>query len=291
MLWIYLWITAFAVALILYSFTRIEKTRNENFSWSMLMSLCYAFGMYAHYEPRRGFIRFFTGCMLFFGLNINAAYQCFLLSVLTMPRYEHQVSNIHEAIAANYRFTGGENLKAFFEEGKDYTAAHLRQTYEPCLDMDRCLLELKSDNKLAFAISRQHSLNAKVPISDKDMFCFEKVDNIFSFSVVMLFKKDHHLLPLVNTLIRRITESGFILKWNIDVEYIKLKEELKRNREENLNVNQAINVSQLLGAFALCGIGIIIAGIGFAFEWLIFYLAQKKKFKLMRFIERKIMYP
>jgi hypothetical protein len=288
-LWMALWITTVVVALILYSFVHIEKRRNENFFWSLLISLCYSFGIYAHYEPRRGFIRFFTGCMLFFGLNFNAAYQGFMLSVLTMPRYEHQIANIHEAIHANYRFTGGENLKAHFEEGKDYSAHFLRDNYEACLKMDSCLLELKTDRKLAFAISRKHALNAKVPISDYDIYCFEKAHNIFSFSVVMLFKKDHHLLPRVNTLIRRITESGFILKWETEVELIKFRENLQRQREENSEVNQAINLNQLIGAFGLGGVGMIIAAISFSFEWMIYFFARKRRVRLMRLIERWFM--
>jgi hypothetical protein len=288
-LWIAIWITTVVVAMILYSFVRIENRRNENFFWTMLISLCYSFGIYAHYEPRRGFIRFFTGCMLFFGLNFNAAYQSFMLSVLTMPRYEHQIANIHEAIHAGYRFTGGENLKALFEEGKDYAAAHLLEHYESCLKMDKCLLELKTDHKLAFAISRQHALNAKVPVSDMDIYCFEKADNIFSFSVVMLFKKDHHLLPRVNTLIRRITESGFILKWRTDAELIKFRENLQRRRDDEATVNRAINLNQLIGAFGLGGVGMIVAAIAFSSEWIVFYFAQKKRVRFMLFVERKVM--
>jgi hypothetical protein len=251
------------------------------------MSFCYSFGIYAHYEPRKGFIRFFIGCMLFYGLNFNAAYHSFLLSVLTTPRFEHQVSNIHEAIEGDYRFTGGENLKALFAEGKDYVSAHLREYYTPCYEMDHCLLELKTDRKLAFAISRQHSMNAKVQISEEDIFCFAKADNIFSFSVVMLFKKDHHLLPLVNTMIRRITESGFILKWRMDCELKKFKENLQRHRNDQESVNRAISVNQLLGLFALGGVALIFATLAFGLEWLVFYLSRKRKVRFVRkYVER-----
>ena len=90
--------------------------------------------------------------------------------------------------------------------------------------MNACLLDIKNDKKLAVAISRQHAQNARIELTENEMFCFDKANNIFSYSVVMLFKKDHHLLPLVNTLIRRMTEAGFILKWKADYEYTKFKE-------------------------------------------------------------------
>jgi hypothetical protein len=256
--------------------------------WSLLLSVCYSFGIYAHYNAQRGFNRFFVGCLLFYGLNFNAAYHSFLLSVLTRPRYEHQVSNIHEAVAADYEFAGGENLKAFFE-GKDAVAAHLRENYISCFDMDKCLLEIKENGRLAVAISRQHAMNAiRVPITDLDMYCFEKTDNIFSFSVVMLFKKDHHLLPLVNRLIRRISESGFILKWRADTEFYKLKETIERQRNDDSSSNRAINVGQLMGLFALGGVGLSVATIGFAFEWVVYYFAHHKKLKILRSIFAKI---
>lgn len=224
------------------------------------------------------------------GLNINAAYQGYLLNVLTTPRYDHQVANIHEAIDAGFEFTGGENLKALFELAKDSVDEFLRDNYKPCYEMDKCLLEIKSNEKLAVAISRQHAMNAKVPITEEDMFCFEKADNIFSFSVEMLFKRDHHLLPSVNTLIRHISEFGFILKWKRDAEYEKLKEVVMRHREKAANRNQAINITQLFGLFALAGAGLLIATIVFIVEWIVYYLAHKKGNKFVRkYIEAKLL--
>lgn len=157
--------------------------------------------------------------------------------------------------------------------------------------MDKCLMELKTNDKLAVAISRQHAINARIPLNPADdMFCFDKVNNVFSYSVVMLFKKDHHLLPHVNMLIRRIAESGFILKWKADTEHLKFKEDLKRSRDPHENA-EPINLGHLLGSFALMGVGITLAIAGFAFEWLIFYLARKRKIHFVRkYIEAYVLY-
>lgn len=95
--------------------------------------------------------------------------------------------------------------------------------------MDSCLMDLKYNSKEAVAISLQHAMNARANLTENDIFCFDKANNIFSYSVVMLFKNDHHLLPLVNTLIRRIAEAGFILKWKADTEYMKFKEGVKED--------------------------------------------------------------
>lgn len=107
----------------------------------------------------------------------------------------------------------------------------------------------------------------------------------------MLFKRDHHLLPLVNTLIRRITEYGFILKWGSDAEYEKLKEVVKRAREKATEGNQAINVAQLFGLFAVSGALLVLALLVFFIEWIVFYFAQKKKIKFVKkYIEAKFFY-
>lgn len=182
----------------------------------------------------------------------------------------------------------GENLKAFFESS-DKVPKNLLNIYKPCFDMDKCLMELKVNGELAVAISRQHAINARIQLTADDMFCFDKSNNLFSFSVVMLFKNDHHLLPRVNTLIRRITESGFILKWKADSEYLKFREIIKqRDPHENA---EPINLGHLLGSFALMFVGISLAVTVFAFEWLVYYLARKRGVKFVqKYIEKYILY-
>lgn len=157
-------------------------------------------------------------------------------------------------------------------------------------------MEIKYKDKLAVAISRQHAQNARIPLTENDMFCFDKANNIFSYSVVMLFKKDHHLLPLVNTLIRRIAEAGFILKWKTDTEYMKFKEDLQKDSNENapLNLdhmivsslsetyfNRKLKKNALIffiqGMFGLLGGGVLVSLVSFIGEWIFHFFTKKKK--------------
>lgn len=287
-LWLYAILCIFICAVLLHVCIIMENDRKENYLWSVMVILCFSIGIYGHYNPRRVFIRLYIAFLLLYGMHFAAAYHSFLLSVLTTPRFAHQVATLHEAMAADYQFTGGENLKALFESS-DKALLDLRYVYKPCFDMNKCLMELKFNDKLAVAISRQHAINARVPLNDEDMFCFDKSDNLFSFSVVMLFKNDHHLLPLVNMLIRRITESGFILKWKADSEFFKFMEEIKlRDPHENA---EPINLGHLLGSFALMVIGLSLAIVAFVFEWLAYYLVRKRRNKFVQnYIEKFILY-
>ncbi|CRK87905.1 CLUMA_CG001692, isoform A [Clunio marinus] len=273
MLWIYAIICMFVCAVFLYISVKIEKDRKENFMWAVIITLCYSIGIYGHYEPKRGFIRYYVGFLLLYGLHFSAAYHSFLLSVLTTPRYSPQTSTIDEAIDAEYHFTGGENLKAVFERTEG-ASEYLREAYKPCYEMDKCLMDIERDEKLAVAISRQHATNARIPLNVENMYCFDKANNIFSFSVVMLFKKDHHLLPAVNVLIRRITESGFILKWKADTEKANLKEMERGDPHENA---EPLNLGHFLGSFVLMFVGFCLALAAFIGEWIVFFLAKKKK--------------
>lgn len=287
MLWIYAIVCIFVCAILLQICVNIEADRKENYFWCFMITLCYSIGIYGHYDPRRGFIRFYIGFLLLYGMHFSAAYHSFLLSVLTTPRYETQVATIHDALTRHYEFTGGENLLTVFESSSDYDG--LRGIYKACFEMDKCLMEIKTNDKLAVAISRQHAINARIKLNQDDMFCFDKANNVFSYSVVMLFKKDHHLLPSVNILIRRIAESGFILKWKADSEYLKFTEDL-RQRDPHENA-EPINIEHLLGSFALIGVGILLSIVGFLYEWLVYYLAQKRKIKFVqKYIESHLLY-
>ncbi|CRK87864.1 CLUMA_CG001651, isoform A [Clunio marinus] len=289
MLWIYAIICIFGCSLFLFISVKIENDRKENFLWALMIIMCYSIGIYGHYDPRRGFIRYYIAFLCFYGMHFSAAYHSFLLSVLTTPRYSHQTATIHEAIDAEYHFTGGENLKAVFER-PDKASNHLKEAYKPCYEMDKCLMDIERDEKLAVAISRQHATNARIPLNVENMYCFDKANNIFSFSVVMLFKKDHHLLPAVNVLIRRITESGFILKWKADNEKVKINEIRKQRGDSHENA-EPLNLGHVLGSFGLMFVGFCLAIGAFINEWIVYYLVHKRNNKfLQKYIEEKFLY-
>lgn len=73
-------------------------------------------------------------------------------------------------------------------------------------------MEVKNNPKSAIAVSRAYARNTPLPFSNDDMFCFYKSENIFTYSVVMLMRKNYHLMFKIDDLIRRITESGLLTK-------------------------------------------------------------------------------
>lgn len=56
-----------------------------------------------------------------------------------------------------------------------------------------------------------------------EIFCFSKINNVYSFSVAMITKKYFHLLPQLNSIIRRVLEFGLLEKWAKDNSAATLK--------------------------------------------------------------------
>jgi hypothetical protein len=73
------------------------------------------------------------------------------------------------------------------------------------------------DPSKALAISRAHAANNPYAyIENVDFFGFPIAEDIVIYSSVMMFKRFHHLLPILNDKIRAIAESGLFEKWQID---------------------------------------------------------------------------
>lgn len=74
MLWTYAVICVFLCTVILFVFIKIEGDRKENFAWSLMVILCFSIGVYGHYDPRRGFLRFYIGFLLLYGMHFSGKF-------------------------------------------------------------------------------------------------------------------------------------------------------------------------------------------------------------------------
>lgn len=127
------------------------------------------------------------------------------------------------------------------------------------------------DRKTAVAVSRQHADN-NPSISTTDMYCFKKTDNIYTFSVSMLTKKDYHLLSKINDIIRTISESGLLSKWQRDSEKKVIPTVVHEGGEGGDAIK--LKIKHVQGGFLVWFIGLVIAGIALGIEWIIFFLTK-----------------
>lgn len=118
------WITSIVAinicGFILHHFVKKESVRKDDgVIWAMLISFAVALSCPGHYFPQKGFVRIFFITLVIYGIHFNAAYQSFLISVLTRPRYESQISSLAQIVEAGYDIHGAKYILKYFEKS-DY---------------------------------------------------------------------------------------------------------------------------------------------------------------------------
>ncbi|XP_039445899.1 uncharacterized protein LOC120425434 [Culex pipiens pallens] len=277
-IWLVAIIIIFVAAAIIYCLNHVEHRYPENYTWMLLQSLAFSLSVYAHYWPQRFSIRFFLVGYMIYGLHWSAAYHSFLISVLTRPRFEPQISTVEAAMANKFQFAGPENTLVHFDK-PDSVSRFITSVYQVCPDRDDCLARLHSERNLAVAMSRAHSHNSK-SIGEAEIFCFDRKDNIQTYSVGMMVKKDFHLLPKINDLIRRISESGLLGKWQVESDKIRVDEDLEDGGGDDGGHGDGqivLKVEHIEGAFILGAIGLGLSTVAFIGE--IVYFNFKNRYK------------
>lgn len=154
--------------------------------------------------------------------------------------------------------------------------------FEVCKDIDMCLKKIKTNKSIAVAVSRHHADNNPL-ISPLDMHCFAITEDIYTYSVSMLVKKQYHLLLKIDAIIRGISESGLLMKWQRDSE-----QTITTSSDENEGGNgvRKLTFEHVEGGFLIWGIGLSVGFIAFVCEWIV-YLVKRKKDNSVRIIKVK----
>lgn len=266
-------------SLVLWVFVREENVYRENFMWSFMVALSISTSQYGHYWPRKFYIKLFLATLIFYGLHINTAYHSYLISVLTRPRYDQQISTVEKAIKEGMEFKVEENTVTFFKKN-DEISNYLDKNHKICENLNDCLLDVVKNRSKAVGISREHAKNSRLPIKADDIYCFPPTDNIFVYSVVMLVKKNFHLLSKINENIRIISESGLLSKWQKDSEKIGAFNDDSadtKNNNPHGSVQMELKMEHVEGAFLLVLIGLILSTLVFFMELFTFWLSNRKK--------------
>lgn len=267
-----------AIIFFVNSYFETPRRINDNPSFSLILSTAIMFNTNIGYLPNRMMIKLFLAILLIFAFHFGAFYNAFLLKILTSPRYEPQISNTYMAVKYGMTFNGNEDTLAHFQEKEDSISKQILKNFNVCLKLDECLENIKKSKTTTVAVSRHHAMNSPV-ISPLEMFCFTKSNNIYTYSVTMLVKKQYHLLLKIENIIRGITESGLLSKWQRDSELVVVS----KDSDEEGGVMR-LKFEHVQGGFLLWGIGLGLGSIVFALEW-ITHLC-KKIFLNSRFLRK-----
>ncbi|XP_055585200.1 uncharacterized protein LOC129738048 [Uranotaenia lowii] len=275
---IWIWLVSIGIvmfsALLIYWLNFFEDLPYQNYTWTVVQSLAISLSVYAHYWPQKVSTQTFLLIYMFYGLHFGVFYHSFLLSVMTRPRFERQISTAEAALESGFDFAGAENTLVYFD--KPGVSRKIAPIYQICKNMDDCLDRLHSERTLAVAISRAHSSNSK-SIGEGDMFCFSRSDNIQTYTVAMMGKRFFYLIPIINDHIRRIIESGLFGKWLVECMKIRVDDDSEGGGEGEVQI--VLTVEHVMGGFILVIIGLAVGFVAFVGEIVYFRVQQTLNWK------------
>lgn len=154
--------------------------------------------------------------------------------------------------------------------------------------MDECFKEVVKDRTKALAVSRAHALSNPFQFDEnEDFFCFPISDDVVIYSASMMFRKFHHLLPIINDKIRTIAESGLLTKWQKDSKRAGKKTVVVRSEGGHGSKLMKLRLEHVEGAFLIVLIGLSISFVVFLLEQLTCWLVAKKKaHRIVKAMER-----
>lgn len=287
-IWLVVLLLLLSSAYLLWRLAKYDGEELGNYIWGFMQALALTLCNAATYAPRKLFIRLFYMALCFYGMHFQTAYQSFLISVLTRPRFQTQVSSIDMAIQQGFHFKGSENSNNYFRNLDTPSANFIAKNFEICEEIDKCLAEIASDHFLAVAVSREHSENS--PLMKKtNMFCFTRSNNVYNFLVSILARKDHHILTRMNRNIRGILEAGLLSKWQADSQR---ESDLSADSTEDDDDNGTIvlKVQHVQGAFYVLIVGLFVSFVIYLLEIISYKLSRFERFRWLRCMENVFCY-
>jgi hypothetical protein len=155
------------------------------------------------------------------------------------------------------------------------TGVFVASTFKPVKNLDDALMELKNNSKLAVAVPRGRKSNTHLPLTDFDIYCFELNHNIRTYPIILMAKKNFHLLPKINKMLREMAQAGMLTRFRKDsYRLVQNDDDIIDERKHGTTEQPIITINHVQGAFYMGLIGVAIALVVFILEW-VFYLIGK----------------
>lgn len=119
-------------------------------------------------------------------------------------------------------------------------------TFVECSTTLRCIQLLEYNEDMAVAVPRQ---NAYSTIFSRNIFCFNRLNNIQNYSVALLLHEQRIEIPKWNELIQQCIEAGLIEKWAND--YYEQRSQVDRG---HVVVIQPLATHNFYGCLVLYGL-------------------------------------
>ncbi|XP_064552897.1 uncharacterized protein Ir87a [Drosophila montana] len=229
---------------------------------------------------------FFTAFILAF--FFSNTYQSFLISTLTTPTTQAQISELEEIYGKRMTImVSSENVRHLNKEGE--TFKYIREKFQICYNIVECLNYAADNEHIAVVVSRQHAFyNAH--IQRNRLYCFDRRESLYVYPVAMLLPKKFHLLHHINAVIQHVIESGHMQKWARDLDMVRMiQEKIARVQEDAF---KALTLAAFHGAILFASLLLLLASGVFVLECLVYCLVVRwrTRLRLLRCLHRRLTY-
>lgn len=198
-----------------------------------------------------------------FTLLLASLYQSQLVSVMTQPIYQRQISTTSELVESSLDIVFLGDFLERLENSNRPVDRELARKGRLLKTAEHIRISRSHQRKYAFMINRgafKYLLprNYSYSTGDPAMYSFKEVE--FGNPISMFTIKGYPLLGRINQLILRLVESGLFSKWMADAEFYVPK--VYGNGDQP----KKFSLDQFLGTFLVLAIGYCIALLSFFVE-------------------------
>jgi hypothetical protein len=213
---------------------------------------------------------------------MGIVFQAFFVSFLVNPGYHNDISKFDELVESGLVYGKEESLE-FFLRLANYCEQERFRSYVDCSDRHKCLerLFLEGDITVLFPIIDVIYALSHIGLAKGRKVLCTLSDKVFPLDISTYLTKGHPLLDLFNTVIRRCTEAGLVVKyWSDLIFYIHLQNMDKfkeRGCEFCSDMYFVFSLSHLKVAFLVLFFGLVLSVIVFLVELICKYHSESRK--------------
>lgn len=196
-----------------------------------------------------------------FSLVLCISYQSQLISILTNPFYEHQISNVQELLESKLLYGFFPRvIQSFFNDPKDPIQKRIADNFITCPLTEECVNRTAFQRNFAVVKSLRHVrfLTKKYYLDPNGRSLLYDFKKGTLYQSVYVCRKGFPFLRHINRMLLLLQANGLIDKWDNDIRHAG-----KVRQEKQL---YPLSIMHLSGGFACLLIGYILAIFVFVIE-------------------------
>jgi hypothetical protein len=247
-----LWLTLFCVFMLAAVLMRwlskyselfeIESQRFRDMSLCLYNVWAVSMGVPVSEMPRSSRIRIVFLCLVWYCFVLSTVFQTYFTSILVNPGTIDQIRTMEELYQSDLVYFRNYDMDSLlnFTLPEYHKGIHLKK--KECSNWEASMSEYLSTQNgatVSFGVLTEYAVLSSVPPGSKGPQLCTLLEDIYSLDYTMYFRKGSPLLGSFNSIIRRIMETGLILKsmndFKANFKYVNLSTNLKFLYQVSIN--------------------------------------------------------